>query len=92
MQQRTVDIFDVSVRQVVKEIMQVAQFAPQERASERASQLVNEPVPQNLEEIAELGRLERGCAYSRDYGGNVEFFDKLFQEKVTASAPSAMKN
>ena len=38
----------------MKDIVQVAQCAPQERVSERVSRLVDEPVPQNLEEIVEL--------------------------------------
>ena len=65
-QQRTVQqIIDVTVPQVMKEIMQVAQFTLHERMSERIiEQIVDVPV-QNLEEIVELVRLTSAAADRR---------------------------
>ena len=54
MQQWTVEILDNSVPQVVKEIVQVDQFAPQER-------LLEVPVLLNLANVVELVRVTNGC-------------------------------
>ena len=66
----------------MKEIVPVVQFFPQERVSDSVIvQIVDVPVPQDLDEIVELGRLTRarvncrvkfGGACSTDYGENVE--------------------